>query len=145
MKATGIVTETNGNSAVVKSTRNSACSSCHNCEARDACHVELIFGEQKQDVCVTALNKAGASVGDKVALESATDKTLFVSAFTFIIPIIISVIAYVVSIEHLSAELSAVITMVSLFFSFFITSKIMNVYAKHYLKPIITEILEESE
>lgn len=145
MKAIGIVTAVNGKIATVKSTRSSACSSCHNCEARESCHIELIFGEQKQDVFVDVYNSVGASVGDSVVLESATDKTLFASVVTFIIPIILAVATYLIVSSYLTQEYAAIFTMSALVVSFFTTSKVMNVFAKKHLKPIATEILEESE
>ena len=145
MKATGIVISANGKIATVKSTRSSACASCHNCQAKENCHIELIFGEQKQDVTVDAYNRIGAKAGNKVVLETSTDKTLFASAITFIIPIILAVISYIISYDYVSTGISAIITMSVLFVSFFALSKLMNIYAKHFLKPIVIEILEESE
>ncbi|MBE6681769.1 MAG: hypothetical protein E7600_05770 [Ruminococcaceae bacterium] len=145
MKAIGVVTEVKGKTVLVKGTRSSACSSCHNCEAKESCHIELIFGDQKQDVFVEAYNSVGACVGNRVALESATDKTLFASVFTFIIPIILAVVTYLVASSYFTQELSAILTLIALVITFLASSKLMNVFAKKHLKPVVTEILEESE
>ena len=93
----GTVVETHKGTAKVKVIRSSACSSCHNCEAKGACHVELVLGNQTEDVFVDAVNLANAKQGDLVQIEFSSKKTLFVSMLVFVLPIIISMISFVVT------------------------------------------------
>ena len=145
MKATGKVIETIGKRARVESVRSSACSSCHECEARGACHAELIFGSQTQSVIIETDNRIGAKVGDTVEIESSSSKTLAVSAVVFIIPIILSVIAYVIANKTLTDLQSALVLLITLLISFFVFLKLMNRFVKTSLASYIVKISEESE
>ena len=79
MKNKGTVVEINNNTARVKVIRSSVCSSCRNCEAKGACHIELVLGNQTEDVFVDAVNNINAKPGDNVEIEFSSKKTLFVS------------------------------------------------------------------
>lgn len=145
MRATGIVIETDKSVAKVKSTRESACSSCHNCEAKGACHAELIFGSQTEEVYIFAKNTIGAMVGDRVELESSTTKTLFASASIFVLPVILSALSYILSERFVSIFRPEYVFLTVLIISFMVLARIINIFAKRRLATYIVRILEESE
>lgn len=145
MKAIGKVIEVKGNTAIIESVRGSACSSCHNCEAKGMCHAELVFGSQTQAVITESDNRIGAKVGDMVELESSTSGTLAVSGIVFIVPIVLSVIAYVIASNNFSGLQSALVLLATLLISFFVSIKVMNRFVKTNLTSYIVKILEESD
>jgi len=146
MKAIGKVVEIKDNYALVTSQRQSACASCHNCEAKNMCHAELIFGEQKQDVNVLALNNVGADVGDTVELESSTGRTLSIAMLVFLLPFILTAFVYYL-IRNLAA-ISGVLPLIlicAFIFSFLIITKLVNMFIQNKNTIVIVAILEENQ
>ena len=146
MKAIGKVIEIKGNVATVSSKRQSACSSCHNCEAKGACHAELIFGEQQQTVVVNALNKIGAKTGDIVELESSTKFTLTLAVIIFIFPFLITALLYMfLKGLLLSAHYFPVLLICIFCISFYAVSMIINKLLKNKNTTTIVAIIEENQ
>ena len=145
MKAIGTVNNVDSKTAVVEITRSSACSSCHNCESKNNCHIELLFGNQTETVCVNADNSINAKVGDKVEIESSTKTTLFMSFFVYVIPVIVTAVAYLLFDGILADSVASVLALVVLIVSFVITALLANRAAKKRIKPVIMKILEENE
>lgn len=85
MKETAFVTEIQGKYAKVTLQRKSACSACHK---EGGC-----FESCKSAVTALAENKAGASVGDLVVVESATKTVILFAFIMYVIPLILSVAA----------------------------------------------------
>ena len=145
MRNKGTVIETNGCSSRVKVIRNSACSSCHNCEAKDTCHAELVFGNQTEDVFVEAVNKVNAKTGDVVEVEFSSAKTLLVSVVVFVLPILLSVISYIISSKYfylIDPSFTCVFTFIC---SFILLVLLSNKIVKKNLVTYIVRVLEESE
>ena len=85
-KATVISTE--GEFAVIKTERTSACEGCH--KATDGgCSVCSMLGSDKV-LCTRALNKVEAKVGDTVMVESRTGRMLMYAALVFLLPLILA-------------------------------------------------------
>lgn len=146
MKAVGIVTKIENGIATVLCQRNSACSSCHECEAKGACHAELIFGEQEQTVTVEAENTVGAKTGDKVEIESSTSNTLLSAFFVFVIPFFVSLLVYFTVKDKLSENTFFPLILIAVFLlAFYVSGKIVNAFVRKRHKTYIVEILEESK
>lgn len=146
MKAVGIVTKIENGVATVLCQRSSACSSCHECEAKGACHAELIFGNQEQTVTAEAENSLGAKIGDKVEIESSTVNTLLSAFFVFVIPFFVSLLIYFTVKEKLSDNTFFPLILIAVFLlAFYVSGKIVNAFIKKRHKTYIVEILEESK
>ncbi len=146
MKAIGKVRELRGNSALVSSQRQSACASCHNCASKGICHAELIFGEQKQEVTVEAVNRIGAKVGDTVELESSTGKTLSIAMLIFILPFVLtSIIYFLLENKAYISGMLPLILIVVFVFSFIVITKLVNKCIQNKNATIIVAILEENQ
>ena len=142
MKAIGIVESISGNIATVISKRSSACSSCHNCTAKGACHAELVFGSQTEDVSVKAYNKISAKSGDVVELESSSSKSLLVLFITFVLPVILTIPFYLI---FRSSNLLPIL-LIAVFVAFFIiTALIFNCIIKNKITSSVVRIIEESK
>lgn len=88
MKQTAKVIEIKGDSAIVEVERTSACAGCsesHNCVA---C---------KKKICVTARNAAGAEVGDRVVIESPSERILGYAALVFVLPLVLAFAGFLIS------------------------------------------------
>ena len=146
MKAIGKVLSTHADKAIVVSKRESACSSCHNCEGRQSCHVHLIFGEQQQEVKVDADNLINASPGDIVELESDTSLTLTFSAIIFIVPILLGFVVYFVSDSFFKNSFFVFFSViVSVLLSFCVLSKLVDRFVYKNIGIKVVKILEESD
>lgn len=73
----GIVSEVDGSKAFVKISRNTACENC------GACH----FDETTLNLQVTAINEAGAKVGDRVELSMDNVNYFTASLFLYGLPL----------------------------------------------------------
>lgn len=91
-KAT-VVEIVNETVAVVSVERRSACDGCHKAEGDKGCSVCSLLGGNRE-ARARALNTAGASVGDTVALESRTSRILSYAAFVFLLPVILGLVGY---------------------------------------------------
>ncbi len=90
MRQTATVIGTEGKFATVLVVRSSMCEGCHNSGTCTAC--SLLSGKKTAEA--RALNTASASVGDKVAVESAA-KTVLTNAFlVFMMPLLSALAAY---------------------------------------------------
>lgn len=146
MKAIGTVIKTDKQSATVVSERNSACMSCHNCEAKGACHAELVFGKQTESVEVVAKNKVGAKAGDRVELESSTTGTLFAAFSVFVFPFFVALILYFILKNSFSDNYFFPLALIAVFCAgFFVIGKIVNEIVKRKHTIYVVKILEESK
>ncbi len=146
MKAIGKVIELSDDFALVSSQRQSACASCHNCASKGACHAELVFGEQKQEVMIEAINSIGARVGDTVELEGSTRKTLSIAMLIFLLPFVLTSLAYFFL--ESQTDIGAVLPLILIgvfVISFFIITKLVNKYIQNKNATIIVAILEENQ
>ena len=103
MLKTAEVISTDGKKATVKSERRAMCDGCHKSSCGSSCAMGTIMGNDKS-VTVTALNRAGAKVGDTVELETADSKVLFNALIVFILPIAVCVMLYAVGNRFFGGE-----------------------------------------
>jgi len=85
MKQTAIVESVSDDKAVVLVKMESACSSCKSSNICNTCY---------KTITAEAYNKAGASIGDTVEIETESKIVLGYAALTFIVPIICGLIFY---------------------------------------------------
>ena len=96
MNTVATVVETKGKYAVVETERKSACDGCHKNAQGQGCAMCHIFGGNTK-VRTNAKNSAGASVGDKVELESSSARMLAYALLVFILPLALGIAAYFVA------------------------------------------------
>ena len=146
MRATGIVNQLDGQYAFVRCDRTSACSACHECASKGACHAELIFGEQKSQVTVRAKNLAGAKEGDMVELESSTIFTLSSAFLLFVMPFILSLVLYFASRNSFSQYEAFPLVLIAFFIiCFIVIAKLVNKLSVKKHTIFIVTIVEESK
>lgn len=146
MNTFGKVVALNKADAIVEIKRNSPCASCHNCEAKGACHTELVLSENNGVILISVENSVGAVIGDKVSVVSTTGGVLFASFVSFIFPIIISFITYFLSSEFTdNIAVNTVISVAVFVVSFFSCVSIMNVYVKKHITFRIEKIIKEKD
>ncbi len=145
MRTQAKVVEVNNGYARVVSQRSDACSSCHNCEGKDACSAHLLFGESTSKIELEAKNTVNANVGDMVVLEASTQMTLFLSIVLFVLPLVLSFICYLVSFEITGkSDVSVVVLAVSFALFFVICAKVCDEFAKKRVNIEIVKIVQES-
>ena len=103
MKSEGRVVSVDGRYAVVATERRAACEGCHKRNEDGTCSVcTLLGGERRLDTRV--LNRAGAKVGDTVALESSSGRMLGYAALVFLLPCVLAIAAYLISSRFTGSE-----------------------------------------
>lgn len=90
MKTVATVVELNGAIATVETERTSACEGCHKKAEGENCSVCSLMGSGRK-LRSKAENRAGARVGDRVSVETATSRVLFYAALVFVLPILLAV------------------------------------------------------
>lgn len=91
MEKTGIVKEVHDGYAIVSVSRKSACEGCH-ANADGGCAACVVFGSK--EAVTRAENSIGASVGDRVTVETASKTVLFYAAAVFLFPVVAALIGY---------------------------------------------------
>jgi sigma-E factor negative regulatory protein RseC len=81
LEETGEVIRTEGDMAFVKVRRSSACGTC---SSKGACHSLGGGGDLEVDV----VNRAGASVGDRVVLEIPTSSVVKIAFLVYMVPVV---------------------------------------------------------
>ena len=95
MTNTGTVISTEGENALIKVVRKSACAGC---EGRQACEGSLVGDCMKSaEVTVLAKNSIGAKVGDNVEFSSSTPLTLGIAAAVFLLPLAVGFMSYFIA------------------------------------------------
>lgn len=102
MKSEGRVVSLDGRYAVVATERRAACDGCHKREEDGTCSVCTLLGGERLDT--RALNRAGAKVGDTVALESSSGRMLGYAALVFLLPCVLAIAAYLISSRFTGSE-----------------------------------------
>lgn len=88
----GIVIRTDSGEAWVKTVKSGA---CEGCTARGACHSLSDSGEME----VSAINEAGAKVGDRIVLSFETSSLLKATFLLYVFPILLLIIGAVIGQE----------------------------------------------
>lgn len=133
MKQTARVIEINGDKATVEVERSSACAGCSKSHDCFAC---------KKKIKVTAENTVGADVGDRVIIESPSERILGYAILVFVLPIVISFFAFFISDKlGLSEGLCIAVCALSLIVTLGIELPVLNKNAskKNTIKVICKE------
>lgn len=97
MKTTATVVSVNGPFATVQAVRTSACEGCHKmADGEKGCAVCSLVGSGKP-MTARAENRAGAQVGDKVVIESASSRVLLDAALVFLLPLLICFLGWLIA------------------------------------------------
>lgn len=103
MRSEGRVVSIDGKYAVVATERRAACEGCHKRNEDGSCSVcTLLGGESRLDT--RALNRAGAAVGDIVALESSSGRMLGYAALVFLLPCVLAIAVYAIFSRFIDSE-----------------------------------------
>jgi len=87
------VTAVEGKYAVVENERKSACEGCHKNVDGNPCSICSLAGGNRK-ISMSAYNKIGAEVGDRVEVETESRRVLWYAALIFILPIVIALVGY---------------------------------------------------
>ncbi len=96
MNTVAIVKEISGKYAVIETEKKSACDGCHKNANGEGCAMCKVFGGNTK-VQARARNIAGASVGDKVEIESSSARMLSYAMIVFILPLVFAIVAYFIA------------------------------------------------
>ncbi|MBF0302498.1 MAG: SoxR reducing system RseC family protein [Desulfamplus sp.] len=104
----GIITETSGSMAWVKTTRSKSCDSC---ESRDSC------GEHSkiEDMTIHVENSLNASTGDRIVVGLKTAPLLKITFLLYIFPIILMMVGAAIG-EVIAIRLNMDKSIISMFF-----------------------------
>ncbi len=92
MRQTAWVKEVNGNVATVEVTRSSACEGCKSKED-GTCSACSLLGSGKK-ASARADNSIGAKVGDRVEVETPSQKVILYAAVIFLMPIVLGLLGF---------------------------------------------------
>ncbi len=141
MQTKATVIALDGKFAIVETERTSACEGCHKAED-GGCSVCSLMGSQKK-ITAKALNRAGAQIGDRVAVESSTSRMLWYAVLVFLLPIVTAlagwgIAALITDVEYwhlIGACIGFIGTFIGIFFySRFVKSKRCDVEIIEILK-----------
>jgi len=148
MQETGVVTELKENGlASVKATEGEGCGSCG---CRGACQAFGGGTERK----ITAINQAGATVGDQVLLTIGSGSFLKASFLVYLLPILALVVGSVVGQKYSSQiwaaanpETVSVLTGVFCLVVSFMVIRLLNTRITQSQKyyPVIEKVIDRSE
>ena len=96
MKTIATVIATDGRIATVEVERTSACEGCHkNADGKGCSVCSLVGGERK--FSARAYNEIGAKVGDRVMIESRTERVIWYAVLVFVLPLLVALLGYAVA------------------------------------------------
>lgn len=133
MKQSAKVIEVKDELAIVEVSRTTICEGCHKHEGGSACSACLTFGDRKASA--KALNKIGASVGDRVIVEASSQRIIVYSAIIFFLPILLAILVYLLTAAN---EYSILYTLVTFAVSFLLACVVLEKSAKK--KPDLTVV-----
>ena len=96
MIQTATVKNVHGKLAEIEVSRKAMCDGCHNTNCGSGCPMSGLFSSGKSMIA-SALNKAGASPGDTVEIETSDKEVLASAVLIFILPVILGGAFYAVS------------------------------------------------
>ena len=145
MRTEATVILTDGRSAVVETQRISACEGCHKSEDGKGCSVCTLMGGDRR-FQAKAYNRAGAKAGDRVVIESRTDRMLWYAALVFLLPVVMALVFWGISVQITQSTtvqlLCALAGFVLAFAGLFVYSKVVQ---KKRFDIEITEIITERQ
>ena len=106
----GVVTEVSGKKATVKIDKKTECDKCGMC----------LFPKGASSTLISASNKIGASVGDKVTIETQKDAKFIGAVLVFLVPLILIGISAVIGLIIIKNELSVLLLSAGLIVIWFI-------------------------
>ena len=96
MKNEAKVIATDGIYATVEVERSSACEGCHKSEDGQGCSVCTLMGGNRK-FSATAHNKMRACVGDRVVIETKTERVMLYALLVFLLPVVVAILGFVVA------------------------------------------------
>ena len=93
MKTYATVIAVDGKIATVETQRTSACEGCHKATEEGGCSVCSLMGGNRS-IATRADNSLGATVGDRVAIESSTGRMLWYAVLVFLLPLLVGALLY---------------------------------------------------
>jgi len=142
MQTTATVIEIRGDKAIVEVERQAACDGCHKNKDGGGCSICTLTGASRK-FTATAYNKVGAEIGDRVKVDTASERVLGYAALVFLLPIVAGFVFYFLATKITEIELYHY---VSLVLGFVISFFFIWLYAKRVGKTRCDlEIVEISE
>lgn len=143
MKTIATVIATDGQIATVEVERTSACEGCHKNEDGKGCSVcSLMGGERK--FSARAYNEIGAKIGDRVMIESRTDRVIWYAVLVFVLPLLVALLGYgVASVFFVSDAWRVVCALIGFVGSFIVLWLYSGHVQKRRCDIVITEISEQ--
>ncbi len=145
MTNNGTVIALDGENALIKVKRISACDAC---EGKAACEGSLV-GEcaKSTEVTFLARNEAGAKVGDRVEFCSSTAMTLGIAVAVFILPLVVGFSSYFIAEKLCTGSVFAPYGVSLAFFALSFVCLFFGIdrYLKGKIKVRVTKILDENE
>ncbi len=120
MVQTAIVKSLSGKLCTIEVSRKAMCDGCHKSDCGSGCPMSGLFSSGRA-MTATAVNKAGASVGDTVEIETSDSFVLLTAAAVFILPLIFCGIFYLTaSYFHLNSYFTTIFAIAGFIIPFFI-------------------------
>ena len=144
MIQTATVKNVHGKLAEIEVSRKAMCDGCHNTNCGSGCPMSGLFSSGKSMIA-SALNKAGASPGDTVEIETSDKEVLASAVLIFILPVILGGAFYAVSSYFdLSSYVSAAHAVLGFILPFPIFRIAENKAKKKEPNIIITRIINDN-
>ena len=142
MQTNAIIRSVDGKYATAEVVRTSACDGCHK-QREGGCSVCSLLGSNPA-MSVRALNTVGASVGDKVVLESQTSRMLWYALLIFVLPLVVGFLSWwgssLFTKDMIWQAFFSFVGFIISFLGVFLYSKIIQ---KYRCDILVTEILTE--
>ncbi len=93
MRTVAEVTHVEGEHALVRTMRTSACEGCHKNADGKGCSVCSLMGADREMIA-KAYNRVGARVGDRVYIESNTGRMIGYAGLVFLLPLLLALLGW---------------------------------------------------
>lgn len=142
MEQNAIVIEKSKDRATVRVLRESACAGCHKMGSGSAPCRECRLFDTDPALQVTAIDRAGAEVGDRVVLQSPSGRILGWAALTFFLPTVLAITAAILLQNAFSTVLYSVLGfLLTLAVSFILIRLTLERRARRAPEPQIVRII----
>ena len=138
------VIDVNGNNAIVRVIRQSACDGCEGCSESGKCHSEIMLSDNNKTYELSVKNPIGANVGDSVEVQSCGNAVIAFAFVIFLLPIVLAVIAYMISDSMLNGIYPIIISAATLIVTFAVLSLVSNIFVARFSKNVICKIIKEN-
>lgn len=137
------VKNTNGKHCEIEVSRKAMCDGCHKSDCGSGCPMSGLFSLGRS-MTAFAVNKAGASVGDTVEIETSDKSILLTAAAVFVLPIICGGIFYATAYYfRLDSIISAILAIIGFVIPFLFLKIAENQKKDREPSIIVARILKE--